>query len=148
MWSFRTVAVLGVLTGVLVFGSVVAYAWNPRITTPWSWNSKVDVENVVVRTGWTVDDPNATAKIEVKLPEGAEAAIIEVANNEKVTLKHTDDLSCSNGIEAQVTYVVSGADGTVQVWVIAGGEVVGGSAGEVGKRIKVNVLIQAVCSGD
>ncbi len=150
MWRLRTLVILGTLVAALVVGATVAYG-------SWWWNAHLDVEGVEVRTAWTVpDDPeganNYGAVILVRLPMGANAEIIEVADNEIVTIQHTPALSCyPNGIEAKVTYVVQGNDAATgsyaEVWVTGDGHLLGSNQGPLGTPIKVRVIIPGTCSG-
>ena len=148
MWRFRSMVVLGIAVGVLVLGATVAQGW-------W-WNAQIDVEGTGVSTNWTVDggtpedaSNDYRARIKVWLPEGANAKIISTStDNEKVTLHEDEDLSCSyDYIEARIQYRVKpikGADGSqVDVWVNAGGQEFP-ATGQVGEKIRLDVLIPAV----
>ena len=150
MWKIRSLVVLVVLVGVLVFGAVVAHGG-------WWWNTSIDVEGVEVRTFWTVeDDPdgatNYHTKIRIDLPKVASAEVVEKADTESVKLKAKHGLGClSEGIEAKVTYKVKPQDGAigkdVKVWVTADDQLLGEKTGKVGKKIKLDVFIPATCSG-
>ena len=151
MWRLRSIVALAVLVGMFIFGVAIAYGG-------WSWNALIDVEGVDVRTQWTVvDDPegahNYGADIKVILPEEAHAEIIEVAENEKVTLIKTDELECANtGIETIVVLKVlpkAGAIGTTAMLTVkADGEVLAEKTGPVGSWITQMVVIPATCSGN
>ena len=153
MWRFRSVAILGTLAGVLIFGAVVAHGG-------WSWNAQLAVEGMDVRTSWTVlDDPDGASAyftdIKVSLPPQAVAAVVAYSANETVQLGQRASLAClPNGIEAVFEFQVrplAGADGkTVAVTVTANGVVVGQDSGVLNQNIvmlPVNTVIPATCSG-
>lgn len=147
MWKIRSLAATVVLLGVLAFGAVAVQAG-------WYWNSAINVEGVEVRTRWTVDggaDPAAAddylAFIELSVPRGAQAEVVEVAANVELSLAEASPkYKChANGIDAQVKYTVAGLPGSdgkqVQVTVTADGLVVGEATGRIGRGISVDVFI-------
>ena len=82
----------------------------------------------------------------LKVPKDAEARVIKAADNERVRINHTGGLDCTDdGIEAQAIYRISATDGAagseVSVTVTADGDPIGAGTGEVGKRIRVDVVI-------
>ena len=101
---------LGCGSGALIFGLNAAYGI-------WWWNASIDVEDMDVRTAWTVtDDPlgeeSYETRIKLFVPREADAEILAVADNERVVIKHTRRLECTDdGIEAQVQYQVRPQDG-------------------------------------
>ncbi len=146
MWKIKSLAITVVLLGVLVFGAVAVHAG-------WYWNSAIDVEGVEVRTRWTVDggaDPVAAddyaAFIELSVPKGAYAQVVEVAANIELSVAEASPkYKChADGIDAQAQYTVfglNGAGGKVQVTVTADGLVVGEATGRIGRTIPVDVFI-------
>ncbi len=147
MWKIKSLAITVVLLGVLAFGAVAVQAG-------WYWNSAIDVEGVEVRTKWTVDagaDPAAAddyiAFIELSVPKGAYAQVVEVAGNVELSVADASpNYKChANGIDARAQYVVMGLNGAgsnqVQVTVTADGQAVGQATGKVGRTISVDVLI-------
>ena len=155
MLRFRSIVILVVVIATMLFGALVAEAgWG------WWWNAQIDVEGADVHTVWTVvDDPDGadsyTATIIVRVPEEAKAKLVSKAKNEKVVIKHSDDLSCRpDGIEMTVVYKIESigdaGGSTVGVVVRADRHVLGGRIGEVGRKIKLHHLLipGATCSGD
>ena len=147
MWKIKSLAATVVLLGVLAFGAVAVHAG-------WYWNSAINVEGVEVRTRWTVDggvDPvtadDYLAAIELSLPVGASAEVIEVAANVELSVTEASKkYKChANGIDARVVYVVAALPGNggdqVQVTVTADGLVVGEATGLIGRTIPVDVFL-------
>ena len=147
MWQIKSLAITVVLLGVLAFGAVAVHAG-------WYWNTLFDVEGVDVRTQWTVDggaDPEAAddyyTLIELYVPKGAYAAVVEVAANVEASVAEASPkYKChADGIDARVEYVVvalPGADGEqVQVTVTADGQVIGEATGKLDRTIPVDVFI-------
>ena len=99
MWRLKLLIAAVVAVTALVLGVAVAYGY-------WYWNAQIDVEGVDVRTVWTVTgDPdgqdNYSAKIVLNVPKDAEAQVIKAAANERVKIKHTGKLICTDeGVEA------------------------------------------------
>ncbi len=85
----------------------------------WFWNAQTSVEGVIVQTAWTVNEVDApgdySAKIDLYVPFGADASVIEVAANERVRLQERPGLACTaDGFEVEARFRVSsdvGADG-------------------------------------
>ena len=144
MWRLRTMVVLAVFAGVLIFGATVAYG-------KWHWNARIDVEGTVIRTDWAVDEIGSPddyyASIVVTLPSDAQVGDIEPLSNEDVTIKRSDKLQCvSAGVEAKVAYKIEATKAVkgnqVDVTVITTeDQVLGEKTGKIGKKIKLNVLI-------
>lgn len=147
MWRVRSLVVLTVVAAVLLLGTAVAYAgWG------WWWNATIDVEGVEVHTAWAVvDDPggayNYSTRINMALPKGAQASVIDYADNETVRLTSSGRLEChSDGVEAMVTYKVKPVDDAVgeqvEVAVVTDeGTTIGEGSGEVGKMLRLRVFI-------
>ena len=120
MWRFRFVVILGVLAVALFYGLTAAHGawyWNAWYWNAWYWNANGSSQEVDFRTAWTVvdstgesidgDEFNYYTKIQIRVPEGADFTLVEVAETESVTLREDDDLECrADGIEAKVTYRV------------------------------------------
>ena len=165
MWRLKALVLLPVVAVTLLFGPLVAHAggWQDDLADGvgaygWYWNARLDVESVFVRTVWTVLDGNDQtvdgeadsyeAHIWVKLPDSADTAIVERADNERVHLIHTGGLDCKpDGIEAEVAYrvrVIGPVEGTkVAVVVLADGVHVDAATGHLGEKIQLQVLIPA-----
>ncbi len=152
MRRFRLLIIAGLALAVLLIGVTVAYAG-------WKWNAALDVEGAEVRTAWEIvsdgdEDPGIySAEIEVMLPEGASAEVIEQADNEEVSLDDDDDLEClANGIEAEVQYEVEATGNPqvngVSVSVTANGQELGSAVGDLGEKIRVDVVIPGTCSSN
>jgi hypothetical protein len=119
----------------------------------WWWNAQLDIEGVEVHTAWTVvgggDADDYRAGIQVRVPHGTDASIVDQANNEVVLLKSRGGLECDDdGLEAQVAFQVHSqpgvpAGGTVEVEVTADGDVIGSGSGRLGERIELDVFIAA-----
>ena len=146
MWRFRSLAILGVMAVVLLVGTVVVYAGE------WWWNAQIKVEGVEVRTVWTVnaDDrsSNYRAAITIVLPEGAQAALNELASNETVTFATDAGLTCnSNSVAATVIYNVTALNGATgnraKVDAVVDGVRLGWHTGALGEDIAVDVEIAA-----
>ena len=146
MWRLRFIAILGVVTGVLVFGAVVAQG-------SWWWNSKIDVQGVELATRWEITDTDKSlffyrSDIVVTVPKQADAVVIERASNEKVTIEKSKKLKClAEGIQVKVEATVSGPGGTSKLTITANGDVVGGGTAPVGDTIKDSVLLPGTCDG-
>ena len=150
--GLRRIVVVAVVVGVLWATLLVADAG-------WFFNARLDVEDVDVRTVWTVVDDQTgqsldsevnaySASITVTLPREADAEVEEVARNETVVLKKSKKLECkSDGIEAEVVYRVAAlgqVDGNkVVVTITADGEYVDSATGHLDQNIKLQVLIPA-----
>ncbi|MBF8267142.1 MAG: hypothetical protein HW388_650 [Dehalococcoidia bacterium] len=144
MWRIRSLAVLGVLVGMLLFGATVAYAG-------WYWNARVNVEGTTVRTIWSVagdndGSNNYAAAIGILLPEGAQATLISKVDQETVTIGTDPSLECdSEEIEGVVTYNVTPltkeVGRMVRVTVKADGVSIGQGVGRLGEDIRVDVSI-------
>ncbi|MBI4282543.1 MAG: hypothetical protein HY672_03535 [Chloroflexi bacterium] len=144
MGRIRSLTVLGVLAGMLLFGAVAVQAG-------WYWNARVDVEGTTVRTIWSVVGDNDgsssyTAAIGILLPEGAQATLLSKADQETVTIGTDPSLECaSEEVEGVVTYNVTPLAGAVgrmvRVTVKADGVSVGQGIGELGEDIRVDVSI-------
>ena len=146
MWRMKTMAISVVVPGALLFGAVVANAG-------WGWNAKVDVEGTTISTSWTVAQGGKAqydAAISIAAPAKAAVNVIEVADNETVTVIRTHG-RCSNGtIDAVVTYLITGIDHgddvSVSVDQVGGdGASFGSGTGKVGSPISVNVSIPGDC---
>ena len=144
MWRLRSLVVLGVLAGVMIFGAVVAQGG-------WYWNSKIDVEGVELRTIWEVTDQGDyvyyyTADFQVTVPKNATATIVEQAANETVTIAHSKKLNCAaNGIEttgkAKVSALAGATGSQAKITLTADGVVVAEKTGKIGKRMTLNALL-------
>ena len=144
MWRLRSLVVLGILAGVLIFGATVAYA-------KWHWNARIDVEDTLIRTVWAVDEIGSPedyhASIVVTLPYEAEVGDIELLPNEDVVIRRHGGLEChDDGIEAKIEYRVKAlkeAKGNlVDVTIVTiDGQVLGEKTGKIGKKIKLGVVI-------
>ena len=107
----RFLAALALLGVMVVLGASVAHAgWG------WWWNSAILIDQEVeMRTQWTVDDGATeeglySAQIEVRVPPGTDAQVVEVAANETVVIKESNSVQCKpDGIEVAVKYKVSTA---------------------------------------
>ena len=146
MWRLKSLVTVGVIALVLVIGAAVVFAGE------WWWNAELDVEGADVRTIWTVnadpDGDNYEATIDVALPSGAQADIIQSSSNETVTLSTDSSLVCSaDSVEAIVTFNVSplpGATGNkAKVDVTSDGVNIGQATGDLNEDIVVNVEIPA-----
>ena len=162
MWRFKSLAVVLVLLGVLLFGAVVAHAgwyWNAWYWNAWYWNANTSSQGVDFRTAWTVmpdgsdegldgDEYNYYAQIELRVPEGADFQLMEQAGTETVALVMDGGLECkADGIEAEVYYDVTPLEGAqadlVKVWVTANGALLDQATGHLYETLKVQVLIPA-----
>lgn len=156
MWRLRSVVILGVLAGMLVFGAAVAYG-------SWWWNAQVDVEGVKIRTIWTVlDDETGEqdygAKIIIYKPEDAKARLLSKEPNERVRIKDKETLDClAEGIELKVKSRVfpltADAAGTVAKLTVKTvgkhAQVLGEATGPLDEFMKVKVVVPgATCSDD
>ncbi len=151
MWKLRYPVILGSFLAVFIIGAASVYAgWG------WGWKAQVDVEGADVRTQWAVTDGNGNtiegeqasyhAKITIKLPQGADASLIGVAEAEDVTLKIDDELACTaNGVEAKIQYKVSAtgaASGdSVETIVTANGQPVSSASGRLNAAIKHHLVV-------
>ena len=136
MWRLRSLVVLGVLVGVLIFGSVLAqgaWYWNAWYWNAWYWNAEGSGEGVDFRTAWNVaddqtdesidgDEFNYHATIELRVPQGADFTLMAAnAAVETVSLIEDPSLECkADGVESEVAYEVEpleNAQGNkVMVW--------------------------------
>ena len=146
MWKMKTMAISVVVLGALLFGAVVANAG-------WGWNAKVDVEGTTISTSWSVAQGGKTqyqAAITVAVPAKADVNVVEVADNETVTVVRTRGRCSRNGtIDAVVTYLITGNGHGDDVSVSvdqADGESYGSGTGKVGSPISVNVSIPGDCN--
>ena len=148
MWRTRSIVVLGVLAGVLIFGAVAAYAG-------WQWNAALDVNGSELRTVWEITDSNESlysysADFRVLVPKKADATIIEQATNETVTIKKTKKMKClSNGTEVEVKATIDagpGATGTqAKVTLYEDGVAISQKSGAVGQTITQKVVLSSNC---
>ena len=148
MWRMKTMAVSVVVLGALLFGAVVANAG-------WGWNAKVDVEGTTISTSWSVAKGGKAqydAAITIALPRKAAWEVVEVADNETVTVVHTNQRCSGGNIDAVVTYLVTGTGHGDDVSVSVnqagrGGQNFGSGTGKLGSPISVNISIPGACSG-
>ncbi len=160
MWRLRSLVVLGVLTGVLVFGASItqgAWYWNAWYWNAWYWNANGSAEGVNFTTAWNVvpagsdteidgDELNYHATIEIRVPKEADFTLIEQADTETVKLKKVGRLECKvDGIEAEVIYRVKPLEGAlgdvVKVWASADEQILEKASGDLKDKIELEVLI-------
>ncbi len=150
MLRMKVLVVSVVLLGALIFGAAIAFAG-------WGWNSKVNVGGGLISTAWSVDGGNEYfAEIAVTVPDDAVIFIEEMAPDaEKVDLRHSLDLVCTNGIvQTSVSYMVepmddyTGAGEAVSVTVsnVETGAVLGTGSGSLGETITVDVDVPGRCA--
>ncbi len=138
MLKLKVLVVVGVLAGFAVFGAMLAHG-------SWWWNSKIDIEGVVLQTIWEVTDDGENvyyynSDFKVLHPKFADVEIIEQSANETVTLVKRGRLKCtSEGVQVTVKGKVNalpGATGTqAKVTLTADGVVVSEKTGNVGNWI-------------
>ena len=134
-----------VAIAVVLMGSVLA------AHAGWFFNAHLDVEGIDTRIVWEVKgDPdgasNYSADIQVWLPEGVTAEIVELADSETVVIL-TDGALSSAAIEIRVEVLVTAEDGAdgqkVKVTITADGRGVARQGGKVG----IPVVLQGELDG-
>ena len=150
MLRLRSLVVVGVLAGIMVFGATVALG-------SWWWNSRIDIQGSELRTVWEVPDHVGddlayyyNADFVVKVPKKASAQVIELGSNETVKIKKSRELSCKNGnIEVRVNGTINvapGASGTQgKITLVVNGVTVSEKVGALGKRIRQDIQIPGSC---
>ena len=145
MWRFRTILILGVMVGALIFGATVAHGY-------WYWNAQFEVENVDARSIWMVNgdedgSENYHADIIVSLPKNVDTVIdYQTTAHETISFKYVKKLKCtSTGIQAKVKIKVTplaGADGTsATLNVTPDGQLVGTKTRPLGQWFTKKVVL-------
>lgn len=90
------------------------------------------------------------AAITISVPANAVVEVVEVADNETVTVVHTRRRCSAGAIDAVVTYLItgtgSGDEASLSVDQVGGGSY-GSASGTVGTPVSVNASIPGKCSG-
>ena len=148
MWKFKLLLVPTIVLGTLLFGVVSAHAWG------WWWNAELEVGGEEVHTVWAVDGNEADyfASINIYLPQGVTAEVVEASDNERVRLHEDGDLACGpGGAETRVEYKVR-AKGKANDTVVTA-RVTGAGNNDLGEpaigsthgKITVNAVIPGAC---